>query len=186
MTPMSEVVLRQKSQLTNKILLINPPQDGLVQELNVESIDIWTWHYADYQYFKKYSSVQTLHFGIEFPFEQNHQQHYQHIIIFNPKIKQQLHYILHHLAVYCALNTSILLVGEKKAGIEGSAKLLKDYGKSSKIDMARHCQLWQLFLQQKASLRPLSSWQKSYRLEFKQHHLEIVSLVGVFSQNKLT
>lgn len=181
MTPMSEVILRQKSQITGKILLINPPQDTLVQGLDVEKIDIWTWNYADYQYFQTLKQVAKCCFTIDFKFESD----YQHIIIFNPKIKQQLSYILHHISAYNALNTSVLLVGEKKAGIEGSAKLLKDYGKSSKIDMARHCQLWQLFLQQKDDLRPLSSWLHSYTLNYQQQHLEIVSLVGVFSQNKL-
>lgn len=180
MTPMSEVILRQKSQLTGKILLINPPQDGLCHELDGD-VDIWTWNYADYQYFKTVGKVSEILFSVEF-----YQPHdYNYIIIFNPKIKQQLHYVLHQLSAKCALNSVIWLVGEKKAGIEGSAKLLKDYGKSSKIDIARHCQLWQLFLQKQEPLLPLSHWVKSYDLICNERTLSIKSLAGVFSQNKL-
>ena len=37
-----------------------------------------------------------------------------------------------------------LLVGEKKGGVERASKQLQPFGKTLKLDSARHCQMWQL------------------------------------------
>lgn len=182
----SEVVLRQLDLLTGNILLINPASDELAQILQQhtqQSITLWTWNFADYHYFQKHAQHNPnihVYFQIEIP-----KQDYQQIIIFNPKIKAQLYYILHQISATQHLNCAIYLVGEKSAGIEGSAKLLKDYGKTIKIDSARHCQYWQMYLTKQESLRQIDDWQVSYTLDCAEQQLEIISLVGVFSQNKL-
>lgn len=181
MYPQSEVILRQASLFSGRVLLINPPQDQLADALASVECHVWTWNYADNQYFKQLNSIKQCHFSIEFP----HQTHYEHIIIFNPKAKVQLNYVLHQIAVHCALNTSVILVGEKKAGIEGSAKLLHDLGKTHKVDSARHCQLWQMYVQKNESQRPLTDWIKSYDLSCAGQSLTIEALVGVFSQAQL-
>lgn len=182
----SEVILRQIERLKGQILFINPPPDELaiiLQQHTQQSIIIWTWNFADYQYFQKQAQanphIQT-YFQIHIP-----NSHFQHIIIFNPKIKAQLNYLLHQISATQALNTEVYLIGEKNAGIEGSAKLLKPYGKTIKIDTARHCQYWQMYLETQETLRPISDWQNSYLLECDHKSIEIISLVGVFSQNKL-
>lgn len=182
----SEVVLRQLDLLTGQILLVNPATDELAQILQQhtqQSVTLWTWNFSDYQYFQQqaqYNPNIQVYFQIHIP-----KHDYQHIIIFNPKIKAQLNYILHQIASSQQLNRCIYLIGEKNAGIEGSAKLMKEYGKTLKIDNARHCQYWQMYLNKQEKLRPITDWQVSYTLDCAEQKLEIISLVGVFSQHKL-
>ena len=173
----SEVLLRQADLFKGKILLVNPPQDQLYQHLDAE-VAIWTWNFADYQYFQKT--------GIDVVFAtQPNDSMFDQVIIFVPKAKEQLLYVLEQCAARLGQAKHIFLVGEKKAGIEGAAKLLNTLGKSIKLDSARHCQLWQLTLEKTITAQPLSAWLKHYTYTLNHHTLKICALAGVFSQKNL-
>ena len=179
MDPRSEVVLRQQTYLKGEVLLINAPNDTLANQLpaNVNA-SIWTWNYADYQAF-----IQTqikAHFSVEFP-----QQNFDQAIIFVPKSKELLNYILHVVTSHLKAGQQVLLVGEKKGGVERAAKQLQPYGKVLKLDSARHCQLWHLQIENTTKLKPLESWLKTYTVQVNQQELTICALPGVFSQNHL-
>ncbi|WP_130802374.1 class I SAM-dependent methyltransferase [Acinetobacter ihumii] len=179
MDPRSEVVLRQQQFLSGKVLLINAPADDLAQALppNV-SVSIWTWNFADHQYFEQQRF--DTHFSVEFP-----KAEFDQVIIFVPKSKELLSYILHVVTSHLPQGQSIFLVGEKKGGVERAAKQLQVLGKTLKLDSARHCQLWQCVLAKTESLKPLRHWIKSYKVQVNQIELEICALPGVFSQNHL-
>ena len=172
----SEVILRQQLPWPQGTLLVNPPQDALYTQITQSQI--WTWNYADHRYFlaQDYAS----HFAITPP-----QGSYAQIIIFVPKAKQQLNYLLDQCAALLMPGQHIFLVGEKKSGIEGFAKQLKPYGKTLKLDSARHCQLWQLILAKSQQAQPLSHWLSHYSLTVGDQQLNICALPGVFSQQKL-
>lgn len=173
----SEVILRQRELLSGDILLVNAPQDQLSQEIPHQTA-IWTWNFADHQYF--INSGYTSHFDIVPP-----QQHFDQIIIFVPKSKTLLDYVLEQCASLLKTGQEIFLVGEKKAGIERAAKQLQIYGKSIKVDSARHCQLWQSNLITEITVKPIQHWIKSYHYQQNQIDLEICALPGVFSQDHL-
>ena len=79
MDPRSEVVLRQQQYLASKILLINPPADELAQQLtHKHQVSVWTWNFADHQYFQ-HQSIQS-DFAVTFPDDIPDQ-----VIIFVPK-----------------------------------------------------------------------------------------------------
>ena len=179
MDPRSEVVIRQQDHLHGRVLLINAPNDALLKMLAPKvQASIWTWNYADHQAFlaQQYDS----HFGVDFP-----QQIPEQVIIFVPKAKEQLNYLLHVCVSHLAKGADIFLVGEKKGGIERAAKQLQPYGKSLKLDSARHCQFWQLKIEKTENLKPLESWLKIYKIQTQELELEICALPGVFSQAKL-
>ena len=179
MDPRSEVVLRQQQFLSGKVLLINAPADELARELpNDLNISIWTWNFADHQYFEQQQFA--THFSVEFP-----QKDIDQVIIFVPKSKELLSYILHVVASHLKQGQSIFLVGEKKGGVERAAKQLQVLGKNLKLDSARHCQLWQCILHKTETLKPLENWVKTYSIEVNQTQLHICALPGVFSQNHL-
>lgn len=140
MDPKSEVLLRQYDFLSGRILLINAPTDDLLAEFDA-SINpaVWTWNFNDFQYFQ--SQQADVHFGAEMP-----EAEFDQAVIFVPKSKELLNYLLHNVAAQLKPGSSIFLVGEKKGGIERAAKQLQPYGKTLKLDSARHCQLWQLVL----------------------------------------
>ncbi|ENX12031.1 ribosomal RNA small subunit methyltransferase C [Acinetobacter sp. CIP 64.2] len=179
MDPRSEVVIRQQDYLNGQVLLINAPNDQLAKNLPEKAqASVWTWNYADHLGFLK-TDINS-HFSVEFP-----QAQFDQVVIFVPKSKELLNYILHVVMSHLKLDQQVFLVGEKKGGVERAAKQLQPYGKTLKLDSARHCQFWQMKIEKTEQLKPLENWLKSYTVQIDQDQLEICALPGVFSQNHL-
>ncbi|EPG34613.1 methyltransferase [Acinetobacter colistiniresistens] len=179
MDPRSEVVIRQQDYLNGQVLLINAPNDQLAKNLaNQVQTSVWTWNYADHLGFLK-ADINS-HFSVEFP-----QAKFDQVVIFVPKSKELLNYILHVVVSHLKRDQQVFLVGEKKGGVERAAKQLQPYGKTLKLDSARHCQFWQMKIEKTEQLKPLENWLKSYTVQIDQDQLEICALPGVFSQNHL-
>ncbi|WP_347455963.1 methyltransferase [Acinetobacter thermotolerans] len=175
----SEVLLRQYDYLSGRVLLINPPTDQLLSEFDDKiQTSIWTWNYNDYQYFL--SQQVDVHFGAEFP-----EAAFDQAVIFVPKSKELLNYLIHNVAVHLSSGSSVFLVGEKKGGVERAAKQLQAYGKIIKLDSARHCQLWQLTLDCCVEKKTLADWALTYSISTPKGDLTVCALPGVFSQNRL-
>jgi len=179
MDPRSEVVIRQQDYLNGHVLLINAPQDQLAKNLPDQvQASVWTWNYADHQGFQN-AGIHS-HFSVEFP-----QASFDQAVIFVPKSKELLNYILHVVVSHLKLGQNVFLVGEKKGGVERAAKQLQPYGKTLKLDSARHCQFWQMKIEKTEQLKPLEYWLKSYTVQIDQDQLKVCALPGVFSQDHL-
>ncbi|QER38771.1 methyltransferase [Acinetobacter suaedae] len=179
MDPRSEVILRQQDYLNGHVLLINAPNDQLAQNMPDQvQTSIWTWNYADHQAFQN-TGIHS-HFSVEFP-----QASFDQVVIFVPKSKELLNYILHVVVSHLKLEQHVFLVGEKKGGIERAAKQLKAFGKTLKLDSARHCQLWQMQIEKTEQLKSLDHWVKTYTVDVNHDLLEVCALPGVFSQDHL-
>ena len=175
----SEVVIRQQHVMSGRVLLINAPSDDLQQHFDAEiTPTVWTWNYNDYLYFQQQNT--EVHFGVQFP-----SATFDQVIIFVPKAKELLNYLLHEVAAHLNQGSSIFLVGEKKGGVERAAKQLLPYGKTIKLDSARHCQLWQTVLDKEVSKKTLEDWAQQYSVSTPAGDLTICALPGVFSQNRL-
>lgn len=179
MVPQSEVVIRQEAFLDGRVLFVNAPTDDLLSNLasNINA-SVWTWNFNDFQYFQARQA--TVHFGVELP-----QGAFDQAIVFVHKSKELLNYILHNLASRLSLGASIFLVGEKKGGVERASKQLLPYGKTLKLDSARHCQMWQTVLEKNTTAKALEDWAQRYTVPTPQGDLNICALPGVFSQNRL-
>lgn len=179
MDPRSEVVIRQQDYLNGHVLLINAPNDQLAKNLPDQvQVSVWTWNYADHQGFQN-AGIHS-HFSVEFP-----QASFDQVVIFVPKSKELLNYILHVVVSHLKLGQNVFLVGEKKGGVERAAKQLQPYGKTLKLDSARHCQFWQMKIEKTEQLKPLEHWLKSYTVQIDQDQLKVCALPGVFSQDHL-
>lgn len=179
MDPRSEVVLRQQDYLTGSVLFVNAPCDELQAHLPSQvDARFWTWNYNEYLYFQKQQA--PIHFGIELP-----EADFEQAVIFVPKSKELLNYVLHNVLSRLKIGSSVFLVGEKKGGVERAAKQLLPYGSAIKLDSARHCQMWQLTSSIRTELKPLASWVQEYTVPTPNGDLSICALPGVFSQSKL-
>ncbi|ENU31115.1 ribosomal RNA small subunit methyltransferase C [Acinetobacter sp. CIP-A165] len=179
MDPRSEVVLRQQDYLNGHILLINAPNDQLAKELPSQAqASVWTWNFAEHQGFL--NAGISSHFSVEFP-----KAVFEQVIIFVPKSKELLNYILHVVVSHLQQGQHVFLVGEKKGGVERAAKQLQQYGQTQKLDSARHCQLWHMKIEKTEQLKPLDHWLKTYTVQVNQDRLEVCALPGVFSQDHL-
>ena len=179
MDPRSEVVIRQHEYLSGRVLLVNAPTDDLLSNLEKDITPcLWTWNNNEFQYFQ--SQQANVHFGVDLP-----EGSFDQAIIFVPKSKELLNYILHNVVSRLGLGASIFLVGEKKAGVERAAKQLQPYGQALKLDSARHCQMWQVTINTTVTAKALADWAQQYTVATPNGDLTICALPGVFSQNRL-
>ena len=179
MDPRSEVVIRQHEYLSGRVLLVNAPTDDLLSNLEKDITPcLWTWNNNEFQYFQLQQA--NVHFGVDLP-----EGDFDQAIIFVPKSKELLNYLLHNVVSRLGLGASIFLVGEKKAGVERAAKQLQPYGQALKLDSARHCQMWQVTINTTVTAKALADWAQQYTVATPNGDLTICALPGVFSQNRL-
>ncbi len=173
MDPRSEVLLRQAEFFNDNVLLAGITHDGLLNKLS--SSQAWVWLANEAQALSaQYND--RVHVGISAP-----TQNYQAGVLFLPKSKELTYYLLEALAACLEPGHFLYLVGEKKAGIESAAKQLATFGKTIKIDNARHCQLWQCQLINTPPRPNLLNFACTYQVQ----NCIITSLAGVFSQSHL-
>jgi len=170
----SQLLLRHK-HLLNEALLVGAPQDELLSFL--PNSKAWCWHKGDYDYLQQ-RFADKCYFGYLLPaFD------FKTAILFIPKAHEFSEYLLYTLAN--ATNCDeIFVVGEKKSGIATIAKYLHQIGNPTKIESAKHCQIWHVKLT-KLVEQDLTNWVKGYELGDEYGNLQIVSLPGVFSHGRL-
>lgn len=177
MDPRSQVLLRQADHFTpEKLLLAGAPADHLLAEWPQASA--WSWLADEYRVLQR---AGTAHYGHQLP-----QLAVADAVLFLPKSRELTEYLLHTLAGLPGMQR-LFLVGEKKAGIERAAKQLAQFGKTWKLDSARHCQLWLCELGPPAGLPPApEQWQQQFSVALPgAEPLQLCSLPGVFSHGRL-
>lgn len=182
MDPRSEVILRQINYFKGTLLIAGLPADHLISELtpHIGKINGWSWNTEEFRQLESLYPSQIT-FDTAPP-----QQQFDQAVIFLPKSKELTEYLLHRCASHLVENGQIFLVGEKRAGIERAAKQLSQYGKTMKLDSARHCQLWLCSVSDIVKDKPLAAWAKQYTVDTQpQQSLNIISLPGVFSYGHL-
>jgi 16S rRNA (guanine1207-N2)-methyltransferase len=176
MDPRSEVLLRQAELFQGSVLLAGLPADDLLGQL--PQAHGWTWHAGDQAMLEARFPGRNQH-GVDVP-----DVAFDAAVLFLPKSRELAAYLLNALASRLA-GRELYLVGEKRGGIEGAAKQLQAFGKPRKLDSARHCQLWQVTVENAPQAKPLESLAERFELELADGPLKIVSLPGVFSHGRL-
>lgn len=176
MDPRSEVLLRQADLFQGSLLLTGLPADDLPGRLpNARG---WSWHAGDFAALETRFPGRT-HFGTEPPIEP-----FEAAVLFLPKAKDLTDYLLNALASRLQ-GRELFLVGEKRAGIEAAARQLSPFGRARKLDSARHCQLWQVTVENAPQAVALDSLAKHFDIDLDGGPLKVVSLPGVFSHGRL-
>lgn len=119
---------------------------------------------------------------IEYSLSHKESSKYDAAVVFLPKSKGELELVLAYIAPMLEANADIYLVGEKKGGIASASKKLQAYGSdSSKLDSAKHCQLWHVSLHEEPKVFSIDTWLKTIDLTFNDIEMKIASIPGVFS-----
>ena len=176
MDPRSEVLLRQAELFQGSLLLAGLPADDLLGRL--PQAHGWCWHAGDQAALDARFEGRS-HFGVDVP-----EQPFEAAVVFLPKARELTNYLLNALASRLA-GRELFLVGEKRSGIEAAAKQLSPFGRARKLDSARHCQLWQVTVEDAPQAVSLESLAQHYEVEMEDGPLKVVSLPGVFSQGRL-
>ena len=173
MDPRSEVLLRHPERFGGPLLLAGLPADDLLGAL--PAAHGWSWHAGEAEHLAQRYAGRCA-FGIEPPTGD-----FDSAVLFLPKSREATDFLLTALSHRLPANGNLYLVGEKKAGIERAARQLGTFGSASKLDSARHCQLWVVQgPRPSADPRP-DAWLQRQQLA----ELEVVSLPGVFSHGRL-
>lgn len=176
MDPRSEVLLRQAELFQGDLLLTGLPADDLLGQL--PHAHGWSWH-AGEQNTLDARFAGRCQFGTRAP-----QRTFDSAVLFLPKSRELTDYLLQVLASRLA-GRELYLVGEKRGGIERAAKQLSAYGKPRKLDSARHCQLWQVTVDNAPAAPDLHTLAQRFELSLVDGPLQILSLPGVFSHGRL-
>lgn len=176
MDPRSEVLLRQAELFQGPLLLAGLPADDLLGQL--PDAQGWSWHAGDQAQLSTRFAGRCA-FGVSPPAAD-----FRAAVLYLPKSRELTDYLLTALAAQLP-GRELFLVGEKRAGIERAAKQLSAFGKPRKLDSARHCQLWQVTVEQTPPPPELESLARHYELPLADGPLQVISLPGVFSHGRL-
>ncbi|KTT14059.1 16S rRNA methyltransferase [Pseudomonas oryzihabitans] len=177
MDPRSEVLLRHPERFGGSLLLAGLPADDLLGAL--PKAQGWSWHAGEADYLARRYPGRS-HFGIEPP-----PGDFAGAVLFLPKSREATDFLLTALTRRLPADGHLYLVGEKKAGIERAARQLGAFGPASKLDSARHCQLWLVQGPHTATEPHPEAWLQRQRLAQAGLELDILSLPGVFSHGRL-
>lgn len=178
----SQMLLRNITDLTGKILIVEPPADELARSLlpelptdatlfcyttNAATAD--NWQLAD----------TTCYFSALPEFNQQ----FDTVVIYYPKSKEQLSLSLAAIAPALKDSSQIYLVGDNKGGIKSLGSHADKLGlKAHKLDNAKHC-LWYCLTGSLSALpKPVFSQQQ---VTIAQTTLKVCSIAGVFNHGKL-
>ena len=190
MSNISQVLLRNSELLSaNSPLFINLIADGFIEHYLTDNpkanISCYNTNFIDYVAINnKGNTAVTTNFSSEYKSQLKHDL----VIINFPKSKDELAFTLAMIAPYLLTDAKIILVGEKKGGVQSSPKLTQHFLSScQKVDAARHCLVFAGIVNASNLSKPfiLSDWFKKYQIKIANIELTIASLPGVFSQKKL-
>jgi len=191
MSNISQVLLRNNELLSAKTpLFINLMEDGFIthylENYPKAKITCYNTNFIDYLAInEKYKDLIKTVFSSEYKNDVKHDL----VVINFPKSKDELAFTLAMIAPYLITDAKIMLVGEKKGGVQSSPKLTQHFLTScQKIDAARHCLLFGGIVKTNESENntfTIDDWYKKYQINVSGIELTIASLPGVFSQKKL-
>ena len=176
MDPRSEVLLRQPELFQGDLLLAGLPADDLLGQL--PAARGWSWHAGEHSRLEARFAGRS-QFGTTVP-----EPGFASAVLFLPKSRELTDYLLQALAAHLA-GRELYLVGEKRGGVERAAKQLSAYGKPRKLDSARHCQLWQVTVDNVPAAPDLHALAQRFELPLTDGPLQVLSLPGVFSHGRL-
>jgi 16S rRNA (guanine1207-N2)-methyltransferase len=106
--------------------------------------------------------------------------------IFVPKSRAELSMRLALALSLLKENGRVILVGEKKAGIAGAVRQLRElFPQAVKLDSVRHCQVWQADTVSPSPDFRLSDWLQWHGVEHGSIGLDVAALPGIFSAGEL-
>lgn len=186
----SQVLLRNSELLSaNSPLFINLAADGFIENYLIDNpkakVSCFNTNYIDYVAINyKYKNKIISSFDSEYKGDIKHDL----VIVNFPKSKDELAFTFAMIAPFLVEDAKVILVGEKKGGVQSSPKLSEHFLSScQKIDAARHCLVFAGIVNPDNLNKQfnIDDWFKNYHINIDNIELTIASLPGVFSQKKL-
>ncbi len=181
----SQLLVRSEPQLVGNVMFANP-EDTYPQTLTGQA-SVYAWCQSKTRYdallqlgFKEDNLV----FSEQWPAD--HAVEFDHVVIYQPKAKELLDYLLASVLPHVKEGGQVWLVGDNKSGVKSSMKRLEpsldDVGK---VDSAKHCLLFSGYKRRPAKPFVFEDWIMSWTLTVAGQDMTLCSLPGVFGHGKL-
>ncbi|TYL46542.1 class I SAM-dependent methyltransferase [Marinomonas sp. IMCC 4694] len=181
----SQLLMRSEDALTGKILFANP-EDTYPLDLSRKA-DVSAWCQSK----TLYDALARVGFSDEKRFfsaqwSPDNGADFDHIVVYQPKAKELLDYLLASVLPLLKIGGRIWLVGDNKSGVKSSMKRLEsgldDVGKQ---DGAKHCLLYTGYKRRDAKPFVFDDWLVTWKQDVAGQSLTLCSLPGVFGHGKL-
>ncbi|MCL1074649.1 methyltransferase [Shewanella dokdonensis] len=185
LTAPSQLLLRNSEYIHGKLLLLNHENDLGAVELQAhgDSVTTLALDFNHYLALKAASHPKvTSYFGHQLP----QPDLFDTVVIYYPKAKALMGYLLQLAAVYLREGGQVLVIGENKGGIRSFDKQHSAWFElARKRDNARHCLLYTAERNAIPAQIDLEPFFSHYQLTTANGNLTICNMVGVFSEKQL-
>ena len=181
--PQSQLLLRNLNDLQGKVLLVEPMADDLAQELHAAGVD-FSVYCTDAAVAKAFSRANACYFAARLEATDK----FDTVVLFYPKSKEQLAYMLAELSAVLNANSQIYLVGDNKGGIKSLVAHAAKFGlHAHKLDNAKHCLWFALtgLVDKPLPKQDFGRFKLSTKVAAVSQDLEFCSLPGVFNHGEL-
>ena len=179
----SQLLLRNRDALPRTPTEIwNPRPDGLFRELLSDRGPIV---FSSDRY-SVCHSLRSAGADVHFEAWTPPQRQPDNIILVLPREKERLDMRLHEAATRLQEGGKLFLVGENRAGIKSSPRLVaRHFDNVVKRDSARHCSLFEATGPSTGDSFQAGAYERRWTFGFQQRTLEVSTLPGVFAHGRL-
>jgi 16S rRNA (guanine1207-N2)-methyltransferase len=183
MEKVSQIILRNLARLPDgPLLLINPPRDGLAQQLGADgrALRCFTQDFGDYRWLQ--AAGVDVEFGVVPAVESSDRL----AILFLPREKERLAMMLHAIADRLPPQCPLWLVGENRGGIKSSPRQLECFfSRVAVLDNARHCGLVEASTPSSERSFDVADYVSRWSTTYAGREIALRSLPGVFAHGRL-
>lgn len=183
--PPSLLLERNQEAFTGKVLFANPEDSYPQTLLSQAEVFGWCQSRAVYEELCRVGMPDTqLHFGAQW--DNSVASEFDDIVIYQPKAKELLDYLLAVTLPHLKTGGQVWLVGDNKSGVKSSMKRLETYlDEVGKHDSAKHCLLFSGRKQAESAPFDFAKWVTTWEQDVAGQRLTLCSIPGVFGHGKL-
>lgn len=185
LNPTSQLLARNEAQFAGNVLFANPEDSYPATLGDTAHVFAWCQSHTVYEgLIKSGVPASNMHFGATWENEQA--TAFDHIIIYQPKAKELLDYLLAATLPLLNQGGQVWLVGDNKSGVKSSMKRLQaPLIEVGKVDSAKHCLLYSGRKQGESLAFDFEQWVMRWSQEVAGQTLTLCSIPGVFGHGKL-
>ena len=181
----SQLLTRNEESLMGKVLFANP-EDIYPHDLSKQA-DVYAWCQSKAS-FDALARVGFAEDKLRFSeqWTQADGSEFDHVVIYQPKAKELLEYLLAVILPCLKEGGQVWLVGDNKSGVKSSMKRLEgDLEEVGKVDGAKHCLLYTGYKRAPSKPFVFEKWVSTWQQDVAGQSITLCSLPGVFGHGKL-
>ncbi|QRV22366.1 class I SAM-dependent methyltransferase [Marinomonas foliarum] len=181
----SQLLARNEEELVGKVLFANPEDTYPLDLSRKADVSAWCQSKTFYDALLRVGFVEEkLFLSAQWALENG--SDFDHVVIYQPKAKELLDYLIAAALPLLKDGGQIWLVGDNKSGVKSSMKRLEaGLDEVGKVDGAKHCLLYTGYKRRPAKTFVFEDWIVTWKQDIAGQSFSLCSLPGVFGHGKL-